>query len=167
VSQKFVVMGVSGCGKTTVGQALAEHCGLVFIDGDDLHPAQNIAKMSAGQALTDADRAPWLAEVGLKLGQSDQATVIGCSALKTSYRDIIRSKAGGEVHFLHLAAPKAVLQKRVAARKDHFMPPSLLDSQYDALEPLTQHEQGRAIDINQPLKAVITDCVVYVKETLA
>jgi len=132
VTQRFVLMGVSGCGKTSVGQALAAEIGITFFDGDDLHPAENIAKMSRGEPLNDADRAPWLAEVGRVLAGHDGPIAIGCSALKRSYRDIIRDNAAAPVTFLHLAAPRAVLAARVADRPGHFMPPSLLDSQRTA-----------------------------------
>ncbi len=160
---RFVVMGVSGCGKTSVGQALAARCGLTFIDGDDLHPPANIAKMSAGQPLDDADRAPWLADVGKALSRQDKV-VIGCSALKVAYRDTIRQFAAHAVHFLHLAAPQSVLAARVNVRADHFMPPALLDSQYAALEPLGHAENGRTIDIDQPFDAVVAAAEAYVKD---
>ena len=159
---KFVVMGVSGCGKSSVGQALAEAVGLTFIDGDDLHPPSNIAKMSAGMPLDDTDRAPWLVAVGRALAQEDGSVAIGCSALKRAYRDIIRGEAG-QVQFLHLAAPKSVLAERVAARKGHFMPPALLDSQYATLEHLEADETGTVLDIAQPLARVIKDAVAYVQ----
>ena len=159
---RFVVMGVSGCGKSSVGRALARETGLAFIDGDDLHPPANIAKMSAGVPLEDADRAPWLVAVGRALAEAEGPVAIGCSALKRRYRDLIRGEAG-EVHFLHLAAPKAVLAKRVAARKGHFMPPALLDSQYAALEPLEADEAGVVIDIAQAFEAVAADAVAYVR----
>lgn len=161
---RFVVMGVSGCGKSSVGEALAEATGLTFIDGDDLHPPSNIAKMSAGTPLDDADRAPWLKAVGQALAREDGSVAIGCSALKRAYRDIIRAEAVEEVHFLHLAAPKAVLAKRVAARKGHFMPPALLDSQYAALEQLEADETGTVLDIAQPLDKVVGDAVAYVRQ---
>lgn len=160
---RFVFMGVSGCGKSSVGAALARETGLTFIEGDDLHPASNIAKMSSGQPLNDADRAPWLARVGRTLAQQTGHVAIGCSALKRAYRDIIRSEAGDAVHFLHLAAPKEVLAKRVAERKDHFMPPALLDSQYAALEPLGPDETGTLIDISRSKDAVVRDAVAYVR----
>ena len=150
-------MGVSGCGKTSVGQALAERGQITFLDGDDLHPAENIAKMSRGAPLNDADRAPWLAEVGRKLAGHEGRVVIGCSALKRSYRDIIRLHAGAPVTFLHLAAPRAVLAKRVANRPGHFMPAALLDSQFAALEQLHADEAGVVISIDQPLACVVAD----------
>lgn len=153
----FVLMGVSGCGKTSVGEALASQGGINFFDGDDLHPAENIAKMSLGEPLDDADRAPWLAKVGRRLAQSEGRVVIGCSALKRSYRDIIRHNAGEPVAFLHLSAPRSVLAERVADRPGHFMPSSLLDSQFATLEPLHDDEQGAVIDIDQPLAGVVAD----------
>ena len=166
----FVVMGVSGCGKTSVGQGLSAELGadfgLVFIDGDDLHPAANIAKMSRGEPLNDADRAPWLRDVGQHLARHKSPVVISCSALKRSYRDIIRATAP-QTAFLHLAAPKPVLAARVAQRKDHFMPPDLLDSQYAALEPLGPDESGTMISIDQPLEAVISEATTYVEKRLA
>ena len=143
---RFVLMGVSGCGKTSVGEALAELAGVSFIDGDNLHPETNIKKMASGQPLDDADRKPWLADVGRTLGAHEGGIAVGCSALKRIYRDWIRAEAG-EVHFLHLDAPRDVLAERVADRPGHFMPASLLDSQFAALERLGADEAGRGIDI--------------------
>ncbi len=153
--RRAVIMGVAGSGKSAVGQALMARLGLRYIDGDDLHPPANIAKMSAGEPLSDADRSPWLADVGRTLAASPESTAIGCSALKRAYRDIIRSTAAGPVFFLHLAAAKAVIAERMAARAGHFMPLSLLDSQFEALEPLHPTELGAVVDINQPLTAVV------------
>lgn len=160
----FVLMGVSGCGKTSVGLALAAHYGVGFIDGDTLHPQANIEKMARGEPLTDADRVGWLGDVGQKLAQSKKPLVIGCSALKRSYRAQIRLVAGREVHFLHLAATQEVLAKRVSNRPGHFMPATLLDSQFEALEPLQADELGREIDIAQSLTDVIVDCAAYLQE---
>lgn len=164
--QAFVLMGVSGCGKTSVGEALAARTGVAFVDGDALHPAANIEKMSRGAPLNDADRAPWLRLVGAELGKADGPIAIGCSALKRSYRDMIRAGAGGAVGFLHLHADKAVLLERVNSRDGHFMPPSLLDSQFAALEPLEPDETGCVIDIAQPLEAVVRACQTYVEERI-
>ncbi len=160
----FVLMGVSGCGKTSVGLALAANYGIAFIDGDTLHPKANIEKMARGEPLDDADRVGWLADVGKQLKESEKSLVIGCSALKRSYRAQIRLGAAREVHFLHLAAPKEVLATRVSNRPGHFMPASLLDSQFEALEPLQADELGREIDIAQSLTDVILDCAAYLKE---
>jgi len=147
-------MGVAGCGKTTVGQALAVALGAVFQDGDDLHPPANIAKMSAGLPLNDTDRAPWLDLVGAALGAAKTPLLIGCSALKHSYRDRIRA-VGGDVVFIHLVGSRAVIENRMAARTGHFMPVALLDSQFATLEPLLADETGIEIDIDQPFAAVV------------
>ena len=163
----YVLMGVSGCGKTSVGTALARVCGMTFIDGDELHPQSNIDKMASGQPLDDADRAPWLRQVGQALARAEGPVAIGCSALKRIYRDWIRAEAGEPVRFLHLDAPKDVLARRVAERKGHFMPPALLDSQFAALERLGPDELGVEIDISQSFDAVVADAARDVKETLA
>jgi gluconokinase len=156
----FVVMGVAGCGKSTVGAALAEATGGTYLDGDDLHPPENIAKMSAGQPLTDDDRAPWLQLVGERLRGEEGAArgaplLIGCSALRRIYRDIIRKAAGAPVGFLHLAGSRAVIEARMSARTGHFMPVALLDSQFATLEPLQPDETGLAVDIDQPLNTLV------------
>ena len=151
----FVIMGVSGCGKTSVGEAIAERLPVTFIDGDALHPQSNIDKMASGRPLDDDDRAPWLQQVGERLRETGGVVAIGCSALKRSYRDIIRQTAGGPVMFLHLHAQKSVLEDRVNAREGHFMPPSLLESQFATLEMLGPDEDGKVIDIDAPLPEVI------------
>lgn len=163
----FVVMGVSGCGKTSVGQGLAARCGLRFVDGDDLHPQANIEKMARGAPLDDADRAPWLADVGAALGAAEGPVVIGCSALKRAYRDIIRSHAGEPVGFLHLHASKEVLTQRVNSRAGHFMPPALLDSQLATLEHLGLDEVGMMVDITRPLEDVVAICARFVEKASA
>lgn len=162
----YVLMGVMGCGKSSVGRGLAITCDMTFIDGDDLHPAANIAKMASGQPLTDADRAPWLAKVGQTLAETPGPVVIGCSALKEAYRDIIRTHVPEPVRFLHLDAPADVLITRVTGREGHFMPPALLQSQFDALEHLRPTELGARIDIAQPFSGVLGQSETYVKETL-
>ncbi|WP_299968654.1 gluconokinase [uncultured Roseobacter sp.] len=162
----YVLMGVSGCGKSSVGEALSARCQIDFIDGDDLHPPANIAKMSSGEPLDDADRAPWLAAVGQALAQHHGPAIIGCSALKRRYRDWIRQEVSEPLHFLHLDAARDVLAERVQERRDHFMPTSLLDSQFAALEPLQRDELGAAIDISRPLDAVIRESEAYVKGTM-
>jgi carbohydrate kinase (thermoresistant glucokinase family) len=130
-----VMMGVSGAGKSTIAQRLAERLGWDFAEGDDLHPAANVAKMAAGQPLTDADRAPWLEAVARWVDEEIQAGrrgVITCSALKRDYRDMLRRP---EVVFVYLSVPRAELERRMALRTGHYMPASLLDSQLEALEP--------------------------------
>jgi gluconokinase len=153
----LVVMGVSGVGKTTLAKALAERLGWAFKEGDDLHPAANIAKMKAGHPLTDADRAPWLDAIGAwidgRLGEG-QSGVITCSALKRAYRD--RLDAGRpQVTFVFMQLDRAAVAERIASRKDHFMPPSLLDSQFADLEPPGSDEPVIVVDGAQPIPAQV------------
>ena len=162
----YVLMGVAGCGKSSVGAALAAACGIDFVDGDDLHPQSNIDKMASGHPLNDADRAPWLKRVGQTLKQASGPIVIGCSALKRSYRDLIREQVEEPVYFLHLDAEKEVLARRVSNRPGHFMPASLLDSQFEALERLGADELGTEIDISGSYEQVVLQSVTYLKETL-
>ncbi|WP_206050292.1 gluconokinase [Oceaniglobus ichthyenteri] len=156
---RYVVMGVSGCGKSVIGALLAERMGATYIDGDDLHPASNVAKMAAGTALTDEDRAPWLDQVGATLGAAQGVAIIGCSALKRIYRDRIRAAAGQDVMFLHLSGDKTLIAGRMGARTGHFMPTSLLDSQFEALEPPTSDETALSVDIG-PDPAVIVSNIL-------
>lgn len=153
---QIVVMGVSGCGKSRIGAALANALGLRFLDGDSLHPPHNIAKMSRGDALDDNDRAPWLDAVGTALGP--QADVIACSALKRAYRDRIRARSPGAI-FVHLMGDRAVLARRVACRPDHFMPPALLDSQLATLEPLQPDEAAIIVDVMQTPTQIVRQIV--------
>ncbi|UGT65202.1 gluconokinase [Nocardia asteroides] len=132
-------MGVSGSGKTTVGELLAARLGVPFTEGDELHPPANRAKMHAGIALTDADRWPWLDAAGARLAAS--GGVLSCSALALCYRDRLRALVAG-VRFAHLDVARPELARRLAARRGHFMPASLLDSQLAALEPLRPDERG-------------------------
>jgi len=162
----YVLMGVSGCGKSSVGTALSVLCGMDFIDGDDLHPKCNIQKMASGVPLGDADRAPWLATIGRVLADAKGPIVIGCSALKKCYRDWIRQEVPEPVRFLHLDAAKPVLAARVAGRQGHFMPPALLDSQFAALERLRPGELGAEIDIAKPYEDVVAQSEGYVRETM-
>lgn len=155
--QCFVVMGVSGCGKSSIGAEFAASIGGIFIDGDDLHPPANVAKMASGQPLDDDDRAPWLVKVGRSLLASGVPVVIGCSALKRKYRDVIRNEAGQLVAFLHLAGSREVLLARIALRRNHFMPPSLLDSQLATLEPPTADEVAFSVNIDQEPKAIVAE----------
>lgn len=155
MSLRLVVMGVSGCGKSSVGAALAARLGVPYRDGDDLHPAENVAKMRAGVALTDADRWPWLDRVALVLRAQAPVTV-GCSALRRVYRDRLRAGAGGPVRFLHLTGAPGVIAARMAGRQGHYMPPALLDSQLATLEPPGTEEGALTLDIDQPL-AVLVD----------
>lgn len=141
----IVVMGVSGAGKSAVGSALAQYLGAVFIDSDSLHPQANVEKMAAGTPLTDEDRWPWLGLVGDELASNHaDGIVVACSALKRAYRDAIRAKAPSTV-FVQLNVELPVLQDRVAQRPGHFMPPSLLTSQLETLEPLESDEAGLTV----------------------
>ncbi|MGH2835380.1 MAG: gluconokinase [Solirubrobacteraceae bacterium] len=135
-----VVMGVSGAGKSTIGRRLAERLGWDFAEGDDLHPAANIAKMAAGEPLSDADRRPWLEQIASWIDgeiAAGRQGVVSCSALKRSYRDLLRRP---ELLFVYLSVSRAELERRMASRRDHFMPPSLLSSQLEALEPPDEDE---------------------------
>jgi gluconokinase len=163
----FVIMGVSGCGKSSVGAAVAAAIGAGFIDGDDLHPDDNIAKMARGEPLTDADRAPWLDRVGQALHDAPGRCIIGCSALKRSYRDRIAAAAGEPVMFLHLSGNRDVLLARMSRRQGHFMPVSLLDSQLATLEPLQDDECFARTDIDQPFEAVVSNLVEKIRNANA
>lgn len=154
---RAIIMGVAGSGKSSVGLALAAQVGAIYLDGDDLHPPANVAKMSAGIPLGDADRRPWLIRVGETLHAARGPVIIGCSALKRAYRDLIRDNAGGPVVFVHLAGTRALIESRMSARVGHFMPTSLLDSQFADLQPLAEDEAGFKVDIDQPLAAIVDD----------
>ena len=152
---QIVVMGVSGSGKSTVGARLAQTLGLPFLDADDLHPITNVDKMSAGIPLTDDDRWPWLATVGQAMAAaSATGIVVACSALKRSYRDAIRAAAPHTL-VVHLDGSRDVLVARLAGRENHFMPPALLDSQLEALEPLGEGERGIVISIDGTVDAIV------------
>jgi gluconokinase len=144
----IVVMGVSGSGKSTVGGLLAERLGVPYAEADDFHPAANIAKMSAGHPLDDADRAPWLdAIAGWTAERGDRGGVVSCSALRRRYRDRLRRDAP-DLFFLHLAGPPELIASRLAARTRHFMPSGLLASQFETLEPLEPDESGAVVPID-------------------
>lgn len=164
VPMRMVLMGVAGSGKSTVGEALVARAGARYFDGDDLHPPANIEKMSRGEPLTDEDRWPWLTRVGEALAKAETPLVIGCSALKRRYRDHIRQTAGGQVVFVHLSGTREVIAGRMGARTGHFMPTSLLDSQFAALEPPQADEQAVTVDIDQPLEGVVDDILRELKD---
>ncbi|BCW42705.1 gluconokinase (plasmid) [Arthrobacter sp. StoSoilB3] len=161
----IVVMGVAGCGKSTVGAALAERLGAGFLDGDSLHPQSNIDKMASGTPLNDDDRAPWLAEIGRQFPASESSLVIACSALKRSYRDIIRS-ADPSVVFVHLQGTRDLLNQRMNARPGHFMPASLLDSQLATLEPLDDNESGLTLDVLRPVERIVGEASDWISRPL-
>jgi len=153
-----IVMGVSGCGKSSVGQAIARRKGWQFIEGDDLHPKENRAKMAIGVPLDDNDRWPWLDTIAKAAGKIDAeggTAVVACSALKRAYRERL-GQAADIVQFIHLHGDREVIADRVAARQDHFMPPGLLDSQIATLELPTRDEAVTTIEITATV-AEITD----------
>jgi gluconokinase len=144
----IIVMGVTGSGKSTIGAALATKLGWLFTDGDDLHPAANVAKMHAGHPLTDEDRAPWLAAIGRRMDEwaaQGRSGVIACSALKRAYRDALRGDRH-DVKLVYLEVDRDTLVARLAARHGHFMPPTLLDSQLATLEPPMPGEHSITVE---------------------
>lgn len=155
--EHLVVMGVSGTGKSSVGRGLAERLGRPFVEGDDLHPEANVAKMSSGVALTDDDRWPWLEAVRDAMtahARAGRATVVACSALRRVYRATLTG-AEGRVRFVLLDVPADVLRERVAHRTGHWMPPSLLESQLALLEPLQADEDGVTVDVRGDVAATV------------
>ncbi|MBS1693513.1 MAG: gluconokinase [Actinobacteria bacterium] len=163
MTSPIVVMGVSGSGKSTVGAALAQRLGVPFGDADDLHPPDNIVKMSSGQALTDDDRYPWLETIGEWLAKHDDGGVMSCSALKRQYRDQLRSHCP-DVEFLHLSGSPEVIARRQAGRPGHFMPASLLASQFATLEALGADERGITVDVGLDIDAIVDNCAALVAE---
>lgn len=157
-----VVMGVASCGKTTLGEALATSLGVPFVEGDRLHPPENVAKMSSGVPLTDEDRWPWLARIGESLA-GPRGVIASCSALKRAYRERIAEKAGRPVSFVHLHGSEALLAERIAARKGHFMPASLLASQLATLEMPGTDEHALVIDIALPLQEQVKRAAAFLQ----
>ena len=155
----MIIMGVQGSGKSTIGQALAERLNIDFVDGDDLHPPANKAKMAAGTPLTDEDRVPWLKTIGQTIADGRAAgrvTIVACSALKRWYRELLRSSDPSLV-FVHLVGDKSLLTDRLAHRDHEYMPSTLLDSQMETLEPLAAWEHGIAISVEQTPAAIVDE----------
>ncbi|TQK06864.1 gluconokinase [Herbaspirillum sp. SJZ107] len=153
VPARWIVMGVSGCGKSEVGQRLAQALGVSFLEGDAYHSASNVAKMAAGTPLDDHDRAGWLATLQVEIAAArarEEGLVLACSALKRRYRDLLRA-ADPHLRFVHLSGPRDLIAERMRARTAHYMPASLLDSQLRDLEPLQDDEAGLLFDIGKPL----------------
>lgn len=148
-----VVMGVAGCGKSAVGQQLAHQLGLPLVEGDDFHPTTNIEKMRQGLPLSDEDRAGWLAALGAQLARQAGGAVLTCSALKRAYRDALRAAVPG-LRFVHLALTQHQALERVASRTDHFYPPSLVASQFEALEDPAGEPGVLAVDATLHLDEV-------------
>ena len=160
-AQRLVVMGACGSGKSTVGRQLAERLGLKFLEGDDLHPARNIELMASGVALSDADRQDWLKSIAQKLGRTREqglGVVLACSALKRSYRDVLRS-ACPNLRFIHLQGSHELLAGRMADRAGHYMPVSLLQSQLDTLEAPDPDEPSLTVDASMAADAITQQVV--------
>lgn len=157
------VMGVAGCGKSTVGAALAKALGAAFIEADAHHPQANIDKMTSGVPLTDDDRWPWLDALGAA-APHDRAAVFACSALRRVYRERLAAAAGEPVFFIHLKGAKSVIAERMKSRSGHFMPPALMTSQFATLEPLEVGEPGLTLNIRSSPKALIEQAVKAVKD---
>jgi gluconokinase len=157
----LVVMGVSGSGKSTIADKLAERLGWSYEDGDKFHPANNVAKMSAGHPLTDEDRWPWLQAIAEEIDrvcESSRHVVIACSALKRAYRDVL-VHGRSDVRIVYLEGSQELIASRMAARKHHFMPPGLLDSQFKTLEPPTPDENPVTVSVDARVDTIVGDIV--------
>ena len=155
----LVVMGVSGSGKSTIAEQLAARLGWRYVDGDLFHPPANVAKMSAGHPLTDEDRWPWLRAIAAeidRLAAAGARAVVACSALKRAYRDIL-VHGRDDIRIVFLSGTKDLIAKRLAARKGHFMPPGLLDSQFKTLEPPQPSERPITVSIDAPVDGIVDD----------
>ena len=155
-------MGVCGSGKSLIGAQLARELDVEFVEGDGLHPPENVQRMAAGIPLTDDDRRGWLIAIATRLREAKRAgvgLVVSCSALKRRYRDLLRSNGDVDVRFVYLAGSQALLAERLANRRGHFMPPSLLDSQLAILEEPSPDERAWACDISQAPQAIVADLV--------
>ena len=153
----IIVMGVSGCGKSSVGSALARQLGCAFIEGDDLHPQCNVEKMSRGVALDDADRRPWLDALGQRIAfHAGSSVVLSCSAMRRVYRDRLRRSTHGPIAFVFLHGSRHALQARLEQRRGHYMPVQLLHSQLATLELPTCEPDVIAIDIEQSIESAVT-----------
>lgn len=164
LTHRLLLMGVSGSGKSTVGALLAEGLGVPFADADSFHPPANVAKMARGEALSDADREPWLDALGRWLAAQADGGVIGCSALKRSYRDRLRALAP-ELRILHLAGAPNLIASRQAGRPNHFMPASLMASQFATLEAPDDDERPIILDIAHPPAILAAEAITALKES--
>jgi gluconokinase len=157
----YVVMGVSGSGKSLIGASFARELGLGFVEGDDYHPAENVRRMSSGIPLTDDDRAGWLRALAVRIREATDAgtgLVMTCSALKRSYRDVLRAEAD-ELRFIFLRGPQALIAERLAGRRGHFMPASLLESQFATLEEPSPDEEAWVCDVRESPRDLVAALV--------
>jgi gluconokinase len=161
----FVLMGVAGSGKTTVGRRVATHLALTFIEGDDFHPQSNVQKMAGGTPLTNGDRAPWIEALakGINARQPERDAVVACSALTGFVRHLLRERITEPTHFILLTADTSILQQRLAQRPQHFMKAGMLRSQVDAFE---WPSDAVVIDAARPFDAVCGDVVAYIRDRL-
>src|SRR2546425_3067471 len=158
----YVMMGVCGSGKSLIGAMLARKLDIEFVEGDGLHAPDNVKRMAAGMPLTDGDRRGWLLAIAAQLREAKRAgvgLVVSCSALKRSYRDLLRSRVGADVHFVYLAGSRTLLAERLAQRRGHFIPPALLESQLSILEEPSPGERAWVCDISQAPDAIVADLV--------
>lgn len=158
----LIVMGVSGSGKTSIGEGVAARLGVHFIEGDALHPAANVEKMSKGIPLTDEDRWPWLEKIGQEIAASlskGEGIAVSCSALKRIYRERLRAAAGGHLYFIYLDGSKELLTRRMGERKGHFMPASLLESQLETLEVPTGEPGVVTVDIDDTIEGIVESSI--------
>ncbi len=152
----IILMGVSGCGKTTIGEQLADKLGIPFYDGDDFHPEKNVEKMQSGVPLDDQDRLPWLVKLAeqISLMNREGGGIIACSALKQAYRNILIGAPGADVTFVYLKGDRELIADRLSEREDHYMPPDLLDSQFDDLE---EPEDAITVSIDQEPDEIVDE----------
>ena len=155
-----IVMGVSGCGKSTVGALLAKRLGIPFYDADDFHPPENVEKMESGEPLSDIDRHPWLERLSREIESWSQTggAVLACSALKESYRQVLSANDASRVRFIWLHGPEELISERLQKRKWHYMPPDLLRSQFEALEP---PENATAVSVDQPPEEIVEKLIKW------
>ncbi len=158
----YVMMGVCGSGKSLIGANLARELGIQFVEGDELHPPENVRRMAAGIPLTDDDRRGWLLAIAARLRAAKRTgvgLVVSCSALKRSYRDVLRSLGDADVRFVYLAGSRGLVAERMARRSGHFMPPSLLDSQFSILEEPAPDEHAWVCDVSAAPDVIVDSLV--------